>query len=120
MSMIALKLTSSCFFKFRRYLVTLITNIPVLQDRDETLSHYYSYDRQDYLNITYSVGVLFLCTSHFLQQVHPCLISNLLRLQIAPINFFIGVCIPSLSDAFGCNLFEHLEDNLFIIILLHI
>ena len=63
---------------------------------------------------------LFLCTSHFLQQVHPYMISNLFRLQIAPINFFIGVCIPSLSDAFGCNLFEHIEDDLFIIILLHI
>ena len=50
----------------------------------------------------------------------PCLISNLFRLLIAPINFFIGVCIPSLSDAFGCNLLEHLEDNLLIIILLHI
>ena len=32
----------------------------------------------------------------------PCLISNLFRLLIAPIYFFIGVCIPSLSDAFGC------------------
>ena len=29
-------------------------------------------------------------------------------------------CIPSLSDAFGCNLFENIEDDLFIIILLHI
>ena len=28
--------------------------------------------------------------------------------------------IPSLSAAFGCNLFEHIEDDLFIIILLHI
>ena len=28
--------------------------------------------------------------------------------------------IPSLSDAFGCNLFEHFEDNLFIIIVLQI
>ena len=28
--------------------------------------------------------------------------------------------IPSLSDAFGCDLFKHLEDNLFIIIFLHI
>ena len=45
----------------------------------------------------------------------PCKISYLLRLQIAPINFFIGVCIPSLSDAFGCNLFEHIEENLLII-----
>lgn len=45
----------------------------------------------------------------------PCLISNLFRLLIAPINFFIGVCIPSLSDAFGCNLFEHVEDDLLII-----
>ena len=43
-------------------------------------------------------------------------VCNLLRLLIAPINFFIGVCIPSLSDAFGCNLFEHIKDNLFIII----
>ena len=30
------------------------------------------------------------------------------------------ICIPSLSDAFGCNLFEHFEDDLFVIILLHI
>ena len=30
------------------------------------------------------------------------------------------ICIPSLSDAFGCNLFEHIEDDLFIIIPLHI
>lgn len=50
----------------------------------------------------------------------PCLISNLFRLLIAPFNFFIGVCIPSLCDAFGCNLFEHLEDDLIVIILLHI
>lgn len=45
----------------------------------------------------------------------PCLISNLFRLLIAPIIFFIGVCIPSLSDAFGCYLFEHIEENLLII-----
>lgn len=45
----------------------------------------------------------------------PCLISYLFRLLIAPINFFIGECIPSPSDAFGCNLFEHIEDNLLII-----
>ena len=50
----------------------------------------------------------------------PCLISNLFRLLIAPINFFIGVCIPSLSDAFGCNLFEHIEDDLLIIFFLQI
>lgn len=67
-----------------------------------------------------SVGFIFLYTSHFLQQVHPYMISNLFRLLIAPIYFFIGVCIPSLSDAFGCNLFEHIEDDLLIIILLHI
>ena len=30
------------------------------------------------------------------------------------------ICIPSLSNAFGCNLFEHFEDDLFIIILFHI
>lgn len=47
----------------------------------------------------------------------PCLISNLFRLQIATIYFFIGVCIPSLSDALGCNLFEHIEDNLLIFFL---
>ena len=45
----------------------------------------------------------------------PYLISYLFRLLIAPINFFIGVYIPSLSDAFGCNLFEHIEENLLII-----
>ena len=28
-------------------------------------------------------------------------------------------CIPSLSDAFGCNLFEHIEDDLLIIFFLH-
>ena len=57
---------------------------------------------------------------HVFYQNASCLIRNLFRLLIASINFFIGVCIPSLSDAFGCNLFEHIEDNLFIIILLHI
>ena len=67
-----------------------------------------------------SVGFIFLCTSQFLQQILPCKISYLLRLQIAPVNFFIGVCIPSLSDAFGCNLFEHIEDNLLIIFFLYI
>ena len=45
---------------------------------------------------------------------------NLFRLHIAPINLFIGVCIPSLSDSFGCNLFEHIADDLIVIILLHI
>ena len=30
------------------------------------------------------------------------------------------ICIPSRSNAFGCNLFEHFEDNLFIIIMLQI
>lgn len=53
-----------------------------------------------------SVGFIFLCTSQFLQQILPCKISYLFRLLIAPIIFFIGVCIPSLSDAFGCNLFD--------------
>ena len=67
-----------------------------------------------------SVGFIFLCTSQFLQQILPCKISYLLRLQIAPIYFFLGEHIPSLSDAFGCNPFEHIEDDLFIIILLHI
>ena len=50
----------------------------------------------------------------------PCLISNLFRLQIATIYFFIGVCIPSLSDALGCNLFEHIEDNLLIFFSLYL
>ena len=30
------------------------------------------------------------------------------------------ICIPSLSDAFGCNLLEHIEDDLFIIFPIHI